>query len=429
MRLSGHSFSSAPILGFAAIDLETTGLSPQRDRIVEVAVIQLNHDLSPCGEFTTLVKPGRDIGATHIHGISARDVVNAPRFEHIAPVLLDVLRGRVVVAHNAPFDMRFLQAEYTRMGIVLPEHPVMCTMRLASQYLSGLPARTLAACCATAGVPLECAHAAAVDARAAAQLLTCYAAINRQMPSDWLQALTAAARVNWPVLPPATAQLVTRETVTRRQAEEIPFLSRLVQRLPRTGAGAGIESYLAALDTVLEDRRVTATEEESLRELAGALGIGADAVTVAHQMYLGALAVAAWADGVVTDAEYTDLAEVARLLGFPASAVDVELTAARNVEPRQKVPVNGRELHADDAVCITGNTQMPRGKLEARAAEAGLRVTSAVSRKTRLVVAADPDSESSKARRARELNVPIVAEQVFIAMLDRGIGPAHDQLS
>ena len=85
------------------------------------------------------------------------------------------------------------------------------------------------------------------------------------------------------------------------------------------------------------------------------------------------------------------------------------------------VPVNGRELHAGDAVCITGDTATPRDELEARAADAGLRITSAVSRKTRLVVVADPDSESTKARRARELGIPLIAEPVFLAMLDRRI--------
>ena len=74
-------------------------------------------------------------------------------------------------------------------------------------------------------------------------------------------------------------------------------------------------------------------------------------------------------------------------------------------------------------MCITGDTATPRDELEARATDAGLRITSAVSRKTRLVVAADPDSESTKARRARELGIPIIAEQVFLAMLHRGITP------
>jgi hypothetical protein len=48
----------------------------------------------------------------------------------------------------------------------------------------------------------------------------------------------------------------------------------------------GVESYLAVLDTVLEDRRVTATGAESLRDLAVSLGVGAEAVIAAHQMYL-----------------------------------------------------------------------------------------------------------------------------------------------
>ena len=147
MQWFSHPSSPVPVQGFAAIDMETTGLSPRVDRVVEIAVIQLDRELSPCGEFATLINPGRDIGATHVHRITARDVVGAPRFEHVAPMLLDVLRGRVVVAHNVQFDVRFLHAEFARMGIGLPELPVMCTMQLAPRYLRGLPARSLAACC------------------------------------------------------------------------------------------------------------------------------------------------------------------------------------------------------------------------------------------------------------------------------------------
>lgn len=426
MRWFSRAGSPAPAHGFAAIDLETTGLSPRSDRVVELAVIQLDRDLSPCGELATLINPGRDIGAAHIHRITARDVAGAPRFEHVAPMLLDVLRGRVVVAHNVQFDARFLQAEFARIGISLPQLPVMCTMQLAPQYLSGLPARSLASCCAAAGIALDGAHAAAVDARAVARLLACYARINRQHAAGWARTLDAAALVAWPALPPVTVQLVTREIVARSRAQEVPLLARLVQQLPRYGTDAGVESYLAVLDTVLEDRRVTATEAGSLHDLAVSLGIGAGAVITAHQMYLRALAIAAWADGVITDAEYADLGEVARLLGFPARAVDIELAAAHGIPPRMAVPVNSRDLHAGDAVCITGNTATPREELEARASAAGLRITSAVSRKTRLVIAADPDCESAKARRARDLGIPLIAEPVFLAMLDRGISPRPD---
>ena len=421
MRWLGRASSATSVQGFAAIDMETTGLSPRTDRVVEVAVIQLDRDVSPCGEFATLINPGRDIGATHIHQITARDVVGAPRFEQVAPMLLDLLRGRVIVAHNVQFDLRFLHAEFARIGIGLPELPVMCTMRLAPQYLSGLPARSLAACCSTAGIRLDGAHAAAVDAHAVAQLLACYCGVDPRLPAEWVQTLAEAARIPWPTLPLVMAQLVTREIVTRNRAQDVPFLARLVEQLPRAGTGASVEGYLAALDSVLEDRRVTTMEAESLRDLAVSLGVGADALTAAHQMYLRALAVTAWADGVISDAEYADLGEVARLLGLPASAVDTELAAACGMTPQMAAPVNGRALHVGDAVCITENTATPRDELEARAVGAGLRVTSAVSRKTRLAVAADPDSESAKARRARELGVPLIAEPVFLAMLQRGI--------
>ena len=336
-------------------------------------------------------------------------------------MLLDVLRGRIVVAHNVQFDLRFLHAEFARLGVSLPKLPAMCTMQLAPQYLHGLPARSLAACCAAAGIPLDGAHAAAVDARAVALLLACYGHTDRQLTARWTGSLAEAARASWPTLPPMTMQLITREIVARSRAQEVPFLARLVQQLPRAGTGTGVESYLAVLDSVLEDRRVTVTEADSLRDLAVSLGLGADAAIAAHQMYLRALAVAAWADGVITDAEQADLGEVARLLGLPAKTVDIELAAARSATPEMAVPVNGRALNAGDAVCITGNTATPRDELETRASDAGLRVTSAVSRKTQLVVAADPDSESVKARRARQLGIPLIAEQVFVAMLDHGI--------
>jgi DNA polymerase III epsilon subunit-like protein len=94
MRWLHRASPTAHVQGFAAIDLETTGLSPRIDRVVEVAVIQLDRGVSPYGEFATLINPGRDIGATHIHRITARDVVSAPRFEQVAPMLLDLLRGR-----------------------------------------------------------------------------------------------------------------------------------------------------------------------------------------------------------------------------------------------------------------------------------------------------------------------------------------------
>lgn len=118
--------------GCTVIDLEITGLSPARHhRVVELAVVQV----SPTGEiedeWSTLVNPGRDIANSHVHGITATDVVSALRFADVVPQLVADLPGRMLVAHNAPFDLRFLEAEMGRAGLTLAPLPLrgLCTMR------------------------------------------------------------------------------------------------------------------------------------------------------------------------------------------------------------------------------------------------------------------------------------------------------------
>jgi len=172
----------AAMPGFAVVDVETTGLYPATDRVVEVAVVQVSSDGQVTAEFTTLINPGRDVGPTRIHGIRAADVVHAPPFDHVAAALWQILDGRVLVAHNVAFDARFLEAEFGRCGVHLPPPPLMCTMQLASYYLPGLPSRSLAACCSAANITMPGWHCALDDARAAALLLACYRAAHRQLP-------------------------------------------------------------------------------------------------------------------------------------------------------------------------------------------------------------------------------------------------------
>ncbi len=70
--------------GYAIVDLETTGLFPGGgDRIVEIAIIRLNENGHLLDTYSSLINPKRDIGATHVHGITAADVKNAPLFQDI----------------------------------------------------------------------------------------------------------------------------------------------------------------------------------------------------------------------------------------------------------------------------------------------------------------------------------------------------------
>src|SRR5260221_771167 len=243
--------------GFAVVDVETSGLYSRTDRVVEVAVVHLSADGQITAEFSTLINPGRDVGPTRIHGIRAADVLNAPTFAQAAGTLWQLLDGRVLVAHNVPFDARFLEAEFNRCGVRMPPPPLMCTMQLASYYLPNLPGRSLAACCAAANITSSQWHSALDDARAAALLLACYRAAHRQMPGSWTLALDHAARASWMPAPGyAEFRSHTRYQQTLTSAAQRPPLADVVVRLPR-GATAEMDAYLAVLDRVLEDRIVS----------------------------------------------------------------------------------------------------------------------------------------------------------------------------
>lgn len=160
---------------FAVVDLETTGLDPETDRVVEVAVVGVDIDVAGVarvGEgWDSLVDPGRPVSSGFVHGIDDVMIARAPRFRDIVPDVLAALAGRVVVAHNLAFDAGFLRAEFRRSGIAAPDplrHGI-CTLMMARAAVSGR--HGLTACCARFGVAHEAPHTALGDARATAQVL------------------------------------------------------------------------------------------------------------------------------------------------------------------------------------------------------------------------------------------------------------------
>jgi DNA polymerase-3 subunit epsilon len=415
---------AATIAGFAVVDLETTGLYPSTDRVVEMAIVHLNTDAETTAEFCTLIDPRRDIGPTRIHGIKAADVTGAPTFAAAAATAWNLLSGRVLVAHNATFDVRFLAAEFNRCGVRLPPPPVMCTMQLASHYLQDLPARSLTACCNAAGIELSQHHSALYDAQAAAHLLTRYRAAHQRLPGSWEMALTNAVAAAWMPSPPeGDFHAVTRDQQTLRRASDRSPLADLVDRLPR-GAGGDLDAYLGVLDRVLEDRVISTDELTQLSGLATDLGLTHAAAKHAHREYLKHVSAAAWRDGRVTDAERADLLDVALLLGVAADEALAILENTRDT-PHPAGHAATAALHRNDRVVFTGDMDMSRADIETLATTAGLRVTSSVSAKTALVVAADPYTQSGKANLARKLGVRMVTEQVFLHLLDHA-QPAED---
>ncbi|MGW4423242.1 3'-5' exonuclease [Streptosporangium sp. NPDC004631] len=175
--------------GYVVVDVETTGFSPARgDQICEIALVSMDPGGATVDEWHSLVNPRRRTGAVHVHGITDAMVADAPVIEEVIDEIWRRIAGRVLVAHNASFDLRFLKA--------LPEShwltETLCTQRLASGFIPGGAGGkvTLAACCERAGIPLSGAHAALVDARAAAELLRFY----MRGGVSWREELSRAAR-------------------------------------------------------------------------------------------------------------------------------------------------------------------------------------------------------------------------------------------
>jgi DNA polymerase III subunit epsilon len=183
---SAHRPSMSTRQGYVVVDLETTGFSPAKgDQICEIALISMDPDGTIVEEWHSLINPRRSTGAVHVHGITNAMVARAPAIEEVLDEIWQRIAGRVLVAHNASFDLRFLN--------VLPgSHWVtetLCTQRLAPGFLPD-GKWTLAACCERAGIPFFNAHAALVDARAAAELLRFYL----RGGVSWQEELNRAAR-------------------------------------------------------------------------------------------------------------------------------------------------------------------------------------------------------------------------------------------
>lgn len=380
------------------------------DRVIEIGVVHLDDGGRITGEWSTLVNPERDLGPQHIHGINTADIRHAPSFRDISGVLADMLQGRTLVAHNLRFDWAFLEHEYARLGTPAPniDGIGICTMVEAARFLPGAP-RNLAGCCAAAGVRLDDHHHALADARAAAGLLSYYlTSTHSHVP--WRASLDLAAELAWPMIEKTDVAWVRRGVAAERDTH---FLARLVDRLPRTPEPLHADGYLALLDQVLLDHHISAAEADALVDLTRQLGLSRGDVDRLHRDYLACLVSAALADGIVTPAERHELELVTALLRIPSATIDVLM--AEN--PASAVPRFPFSLVPGDLIVFTGDMDGGRESWEERARRAGFVPHGGVTKKVRLVVAADPDSLSGKARKARDYGIPIVMPEAFARTL------------
>jgi DNA polymerase-3 subunit epsilon len=151
-------------------DTETTGLEPQfGHRVIEIAALELENDLPTGRNFHVLMHPERDIpeDATRIHGFTVAHLAGKPRFSDIVDEMEAFFGDDPLIAHNAPFDFGFLNAEFARLGRQsLAETRMIDTLAMAKTRFPGMP-NSLDALCRRFAIDISArtTHNALLDCR------------------------------------------------------------------------------------------------------------------------------------------------------------------------------------------------------------------------------------------------------------------------
>lgn len=157
---------------FTVVDIETTGLSPYRHKITEIsgAVLYKGRIMR---EFTTLVNPEVHIPSfiTRLTGITDELVKGAPLIKEVMPKFLRFLGKNTFVAHNAWFDLNFLEYNLMKHMRKTIDNDVLCTCKLARRLLPYLPSKKLGSICEHFEIKNEEAHRARGDTIATAEVL------------------------------------------------------------------------------------------------------------------------------------------------------------------------------------------------------------------------------------------------------------------
>jgi DNA polymerase III subunit epsilon len=157
---------------FLVVDTETNGLAGEDCEVTEIGAVLVGggelHD-----RWESLVRCGAPLrrGIQRFTGITQAMLDDAPSLEDVLPLVELRLRGRVMVAHNAPFDRRVLRQAFERVGIPWPEPPVICTAALARAVLPLQRERRLVALARALGIEVDGVHRALLDAETCARVL------------------------------------------------------------------------------------------------------------------------------------------------------------------------------------------------------------------------------------------------------------------
>ena len=226
--------STEPDAGWAVIDVETSGFRPGSARVISLAVLALDAEGHVEQSVVSLLNPGVDPGPTHIHGLTAEMLEDQPQFGEIVGDVVELVRGRTLVAHNVAFDYGFLTAEAELAGVELPIDSVMCTVELARRLELGTDNLRLETLAAHWGVTQRRAHDAFDDAVVLTNVLA--AALQRARERDVWLPVRPVTRRRWPSGRVTHDELRPLKVLASRMPLPVPQ-PRSLRRRRTAGAG------------------------------------------------------------------------------------------------------------------------------------------------------------------------------------------------
>lgn len=164
----------------AVVDVETTGLDPKTDRVIEVGIVHMRAGVIE-ESWGRLIDPECEIPpeVVKLTGIEPEDCAGQPRFADLAGEIRSRLEGRIVVAYNLEFDKGFIRAELERAGTTWPDGPALDPLVFARELQRDDGSKRLGRVAGRLGIELAEAHRAVNDAEVAGKVLY---AFTEQLP-------------------------------------------------------------------------------------------------------------------------------------------------------------------------------------------------------------------------------------------------------
>lgn len=414
---------------YFVFDVETTGLNPSKDEILEIAFVKLDSEVNEIDRFSTLLKPKGKVKGTEVHGITEQDIFAAPTFEEIFPKIISELDKSILVAHNSKFDINFLRSEFLRLGIELPELPSLCTLEISKSFLRKNERFRLIDCCHAVGIELKDSHTAFGDVEATAQLFRFFIKNGVSIEIDdsdfpLFSKLNIGSMGISPEFNPI--QRHSKKLDNPKNSKSGFYLIDLLTQMPSHYALGDIPSrgsleYFEKLMEIFEDGVITVEEGLELGELANMFQIGQELREALHLQILTGIVKIAFQDGTLETLEKQELTQISNLLDISKSNLNFILKTEKSKAQVTKagevlsLPQDwglGEPLRIGDKIAFTGCDPTWRAKAEILTTNKGLQLMGNVSSKTKLLVT-DGSYSGNKLASAREHGVRIATPEEF----------------